>query len=766
MAGGAGDLSFARMLVQYRRSVGLTQEMLADRAKISTRAISDMERGLVRHPQRRTLSALVDALELAEPARSEFLRVVRHRDREPPEPAEPSAQGRVPRELPPDVADLVGRESELAELLALLDGTPRAGYRTATLVSVFGAPGVGKTTFAVHAMHRLAHRYPDGCLFVNLGGDGAEPASEEALGSVLIALGLPEQQLPTDVEARSSLCRAMLRGRKMALLLDNAIDEAQVRPVLPSSPDCLVLVTSRRSLSGLESVARIPLDVLRPDDSVGLLAAIIGHGRADAEPDAVARVAELCGNLPLALRIAGNRLATRPRWRVDALVSRLDDERRRLNVLTAGDLEVRSAFEVSYRQCGAETRSVFRWLSLVGGHEVTVDAVAALCAVDQDLVEHRLEELVDASMLEAATAVGRYVQHDLMRVFAGERLALEESQETINAVRDRLSAWVLSVATHSALLLAPPGCLPDDAPPPYPPVATRAEAIAWLDTEKPLWLDALRHEARAGRHERALAFCSAGRSYAAIRVDEALWCEVFGHGVVAARALELPEQEAAQLNFFGAALSSVRGRHDEALRAHESAWRAARQADNRNAAAWALYHCGRVELMLGKHVEAAGRIRAALAEFCDLGEVHGQQMSLSLLGMALHQLGRFNEAITVHHTVVNYYRSPKMSQYRSRLAVSLLRLADASEAAGDISGAATAYREAGSLAAEDGYAIVEGLAAFGCGRCQEVLGDAVLAREQLERALEVFSEIGESWQRARVANRLAALEPAWLDALA
>jgi tetratricopeptide (TPR) repeat protein/transcriptional regulator with XRE-family HTH domain len=750
------DLSVARLLVRYRKSVGLTQEMLAGRAGISTRAISDMERGLVRHPRRRTWHALAGALALSEPERSEFLSAV---DREPVESVEPIDVSWRPLELPPEAADLVGREDELVELLALLDDGPRPGYRAAAVVSVFGAPGVGKTTFAVHAVHRLADRFPDGCLFVNLGRMGQQPVtSEQALGGVLLALGVAEQQLPADAEARSSLYRAMLRGRRMALLLDNAVDEAQVRPLLPSSPDCLVLVTSRRVLSGLESVTRMLLDELRPVDSSGLLASIIGRARADAEPEAVRRVAELCGNLPLALRIAGNRLATRPSWRVDALVRQLDDERRLLNALTAGDLEVRSAFEVSYRQCDAESRSVFRRLSLVAGHEVAVDVAAALCAVEPDSVEHQLEELVDASMLEAA-ADGRYALHDLMRVFAGERLALEESEEEIGEVRDRLAAWVLDAGTHAGLLLVPPDYRIGDAPPPYPAVVTRADAIKWLDTEQPLWLDALRYEARAGRHERTLAFCHAVYGYSSIRVDAALWCEVFGRGVAAARALGRKEEEAAQLNFFGVTVGSVRGGYEDALRAHESAWQAAREAGSRTVAAWALHHCGRMELMWGRHVEAADRIRAALTEFGELGDGFGGNVSLSLLGMALHQLGRFDEAISVHRRVVDYYRSSEMSQYRNHLAVSLLRLADSLEAAVEIAAAEAAYREAGRLAAAEDYAIVEGLAAFGCGRCQDVLGDRAAARDRLGRALDVFTQIGESWQRARAASRLAALGP-------
>ncbi|KAA2258074.1 tetratricopeptide repeat protein [Solihabitans fulvus] len=761
-SGGSGRLPLSRLLIQHRKSSGLTQEELAEKSGVSTRAISDLERGLVRRPQRRTSHALAVALALGERDRSEFLRVVGRGEPTPRVvPPEPAAQpDPLPRELPPEVADLAGREDELAELIALLDDESAPVYRTATVISVHGAPGVGKTTFAVHAGHRLADRYPDGSLFVNLRGTSPEPiTTEQALGMVLVALGVAEQQLPPHVDERAGLYRSLLRGRRMALLLDNAADEAQVRPLLPSSPGCLVLVTSRRVLSGLESVARMQLDVLRPADSVRLLRSIIGASRASAEPESVRRVAALCGNLPLALRIAGNRLATRPRWLVDNLVRQLDDEQRRLNALTAGDLEVRAAFEVSYRQCDPETRSVFRRISLVTGPDFAADVVAALSATDRDTAERSLEELVDASMLEGAPVAGRYVLHDLMRVFAGERLALEEPAEQLRATEQRMTTWLLTTGTHAGVLLSPPGCLPTASSPQDTAIATRTEAIDWLDTEKPLWLAALRHEAAADRHAEVLAFSHAVHSYSEFRTDPLLWCEVFGHGVASARALGMRAEEAVQLNFLGAVLSAVRGRHDEALRAHERAWRVARETGNRKLEAWALQHCGRIQLMLGRPTEAAERIRAALAVFHELGEPFGKQVALSLLGMALHQVGRFEEAITVHRKVVGYYRSPEMVQYRNHLAVSLLRLADALEAAGQSAEAAEAFRESLGLAADDHFAVVEGLASFGLARCQEALGNRAVAAELLGRALEVFTEIGESGQQERVLALLATVDP-------
>lgn len=409
---------FGPVLRRRRAGAGLTQEELARRTGISARAIGDMERGRVTRPQARTLRALADALATDEAE----LRNLLPRNENALDQAETGWDGLL-CEPPPEIADLAGREQATAALLAVLDDARSA--RSAPVVAVTGAPGVGKSTFLVHSAHRLADRFPGGRFFLSMRRNGRR-SPEHALGTVLRALGVAEDRLPPGADARSSLYRSLLRERKVLLLLDDVADEAQVRPLLPSNPDCLVLLAGGRGLAGLESVRRIPLDVLTPAHSVRLLAGIVGTERVRREPSASLALADLCGHLPLALRIAGNRLAGRPRWRVADLLRLLGDGPRRLAALTAGDLGVRAAFEATYLECGEPARAVFRRLAMAEASEITVRRAAVLAEIDVDSAERGLEELVDAGLLECAAGSGRYVLRELVRLFAGERLGAEE----------------------------------------------------------------------------------------------------------------------------------------------------------------------------------------------------------------------------------------------------------------------------------------------------------------------------------------------------
>lgn len=758
--------TFARLLARYRKSAGLTQEELAKRSGISTRAISDLERGRVRRPQQRTWRALATALAPDEETVRELLLASTERDdagEETPGPPESAAKEprfeRLLRELPPEVADLTGRERELARLLELIEDRARDSHRIATVVTLFGPPGVGKTTFAVHTGHRLVESYPDGCLFLDLNGMEAERLTPgQALGRLLLALGVAEEQLPQRVAERSSLYRSLLRDRKILLVLDNVADEAQVRPLLPSSPGCLVLLTSRRALSGLESVHRVLLDVLRPAASVRLLASIIDPGRVAAEPEAAARVAELCGHLPLALRIAGNRLASRPRWKIDNLVRQLEDRQRRLTALTAGDLQVRSAFEVSYRQCDKLTRSVFRRLSLVAGPDVTVEPAALLVDVDPETAECRLEELVDASLLDTSAVEGRYVLHDLLRLFAGERLAAEEPPEEVRRASDRMAGWMLRTGIRAGRLLSPVESTMDTTPAePGDVVTDPVAAVRWLDAEQPRWLAALRHAASSGRHAKVLEFSRAMHWYSDLRPTQPVWREVFTLGVEAARSLGSRRDEAVQLNFLGWALNRVLGLHQEALRTHQRALRAARDARDHGEEAWALQYCARAELDQGRAAEAVQIFRPAIALFHEVGDPLGEYITRSFLGLALHELGRYDEAIDVHHRAVDHFRRTSRSAHAPLLALCLLRLAGTLETAQRWSEADATYAESSTIAAEANSHLARGLAAFGSGRCRRETGDIEGARQRFDTALSTFSEISEPWLQARVLHRLASV---------
>ncbi|MFR9728806.1 helix-turn-helix domain-containing protein [Saccharopolyspora sp. MS10] len=438
---------FATALRHRRLGTGMTQEELARRTGISTRAIGDLERGRVARPQTRTLRALAAALTTDEAE----LRALLPRGGAEPAASEPGWGGLLCAP-PPEIADFTGRERELAELRARL--ADRRDSHRAPVFVITGAPGSGKSAFLVRAAHRLADAYPGGCFHLPLGRGPVDVA--HVLGVLLGALGVPSRRLPEGTDARSSLYRSLLRDRKVLLLVDDVTGEEQVRPLLPSNPDCLVLVAGRRGLAGLESVGRVPLDVLAPADSVRLLAAIAGAERIRREPSASLALAGLCGHLPLALRIAGNRLAERPRWRVADLLRVLDDPSGRLTELTAGDLRVRPAFEASYRLCGDVARSVFRRLSAVEDGEIAVRRVAVLGEVDVDSAGRALEELVDLGLLECAAGGGSYELPALLRLFAAERCAAEEP---LPALRARATALAgRAPARHHALRRRGAGC--------------------------------------------------------------------------------------------------------------------------------------------------------------------------------------------------------------------------------------------------------------------------------------------------------------------
>ncbi|MEV4623553.1 NB-ARC domain-containing protein [Asanoa sp. NPDC049573] len=350
-------------------------------------------------------------------------------------PDDPPALVRPPAELLA-AGGYTGRAADLARLRRLVeDGHP--------VVVVTGAPGVGKSALAAHAAHALRRRYPDGQLFAALGGGSgllADPAT--VLADLLDALGAPVAG-PTDVERLAARYRSVLAGRRVLVLLDDARDAAQVRPLLPGAAGCLVLVTSRSALADLAGAVAHELAMLGDDDALALLRAAGAGRRVDAEPDAARDVVAACGALPLALQIAGGRLRARPAWTLGDLATRLRDERARLDELTVGDLGVRASFATAYRDLPEEQRAAFRTLGAYPGRDLAAGAAAALTG-DASM----MERLVDARLVEA-TAGGRYDLHDLMRLFARERLA-ETPGAAAPALR-RLVDWYAGMLAGATL---------------------------------------------------------------------------------------------------------------------------------------------------------------------------------------------------------------------------------------------------------------------------------------------------------------------------
>jgi len=716
--------TFGDLLRSHRVRSALTQEELAAGSGVSVRAISDMERGRAKGPQRRTVEALAHVLRLDGAELRALLDTAKAgRMRHQPATAAPWA-------LPPDVPDLTGREQELR----LLEASAKAGRGTEVVV-VHGPPGAGKTTLVVHVAYLLAERFPDGCLFVNLRGMDARPVPPgEVMHKVLRTLGVAEERIPARAEERAALYRAELRGRSTALVLDNAADEAQVRPLLATGSSSLVLVTSRQTLGGLDAGTRLALDVLSLGESVRLLGAIVGERRVFAEHAAAERVAELCGRLPLALRIAGNRLASRPRWTVGHLAEQLGDEGRRLSALTSGDLRVRAAFLMSYQHLNPRAALVFRRMSLAPGADVTPELVGVAAGVTADVAEETLEELVDASLVEVSAAVGRYVCHDLLRVFARERLVEDESSSVVDEARWRTVDWLLREARAAARVFGPDGSSDN-----------RDRAAGWLHRETSHWIGALRIAHAARRHRTVLDVATAMHWYSDQRGDGSLWHEVFRFGVDAARALGSRRDEAVQLNFVCWTLCVLLDRQEAALVVHEQAWAAAVDCGDLMEQAWALYYRSAIERRQGRLDEASAFALRAVDGFEAAGNELAVQFALSNLGLVLHLFGRYAESAEVHRKCVAFHRSriegSANSHERETLAVNLLRLAANLISLRDWDAAREASEEALELARVTQARNTESDALFRLGAALHGQGDTAGAIVRLREAVAAVNRM-------------------------
>ncbi|MEV5874292.1 BTAD domain-containing putative transcriptional regulator [Streptomyces sp. NPDC052101] len=364
---------------------------------------------------------------------------------EPPSPAaEPTPVQVRPAQLPASVPDFTGRAafvSELSEVLASASESPDADGRVMAVSALAGIGGVGKTTLAVHVAHRARTAFPDGQLYVDLQGAGPRPAEPETvLGSFLRALGTADSAIPDSLDERAALYRSVLDGRRVLVLLDNAKDAAQVRPLLPGTEGCAALVTSRVRMVDLAGAHLVDLDVMSPEEALALFTKIVGEERVAAERESALDVVAACGFLPLAIRIAASRLAARRTWTVSVLAAKLADERRRLDELQAGDLAVKATFELGYGQLEPAQARAFRLLGLADGPDISLPAAAAVLDLPAEDTEDLLEALVDTSLLESA-APGRYRFHDLVRLYARACAERDEQPPGVGAPPTPFGQW-------------------------------------------------------------------------------------------------------------------------------------------------------------------------------------------------------------------------------------------------------------------------------------------------------------------------------------
>jgi tetratricopeptide (TPR) repeat protein len=422
-----------------------------------------------------------------------------------------------PEQLPSDIADFTGRGTQAGEVYdALTRHEAASGPGTVRIVVVTGTAGLGKTTLAVHAAHQVKDLFPDGQLFVHLSGASGQPTVPgEVLARLLRDLGVDGDKVPAGEEERAALYRTRLAGRRVLVVLDDAKDAAQVRPLLPGSASCAVVVTTRNRTPNLLSTKLIDLGTLAGPEALELFSRIVGDGRPDAEPEEAAEILRACAGLPLAVRICAARLATRPQWRIATMTARLRDERRRLDELQVGDLEVRASFQVSYNSLGggrqrADPARAFRLLGLWQGQRISLSAAAALTGEPAEDVADALETLVDANLLESPEP-DWYQFHDLLRLFATERAQAEETQQARLEAVTQLLQWYPAMAAAAADVLSPHRYrIPDEeSPHPGQPPGSPKDALTWYDHEYANLITAIRQAASAGLHDAAWRLATA-----------------------------------------------------------------------------------------------------------------------------------------------------------------------------------------------------------------------------------------------------------------
>ncbi|MFF8935475.1 helix-turn-helix domain-containing protein [Streptomyces paradoxus] len=648
---------FGRLLRELRHSRRLTIEELAEASGVSGRAIGDMERGRSRRPHRGTVTALAQGLDLDESAHADLLAAARAA-----RPGARPAEGvRVsPLTLPRGVRDFVGRQAELTVLRDLAREAAEGRDVAPPAAVVSGPPGSGKTSLAVRLAEEPASPCPDGAFLVDMRGLDDRPLpAEQAVAGLLGAWGVTDAEL-TGLTAEERLARyhEIAAGLRAVLVLDNAGGEAQVRPLLPRAGRLLVVVTSRRTLAGLEGVRRVELGVLSREESAALLRAVVGAGRVDAEPGSAEAVGELCGHLPLALRVAANWAATRTHWSLERLAGRLADEDRRLDALSAGDLRVNSAFALSCSRLAPEAARMFRLLSLLPGGDFSAAPAAVLADVPLPDAEDLLEELLEGGLLMTSRQ-DRYRLHDLLRLYAAARHRSQDGEERSMAARSRLRHWLLDTAVLAGRWHEPDYGMPPADPGRLVELDDRERAARWIRAEGDLWLAAFREAAELGEHKRVAEVAEAMHWFSDHWVSWGHWVEVYERAAAAGAALGHAALEAAHRNYLAWAYWACARRHDEAVESAEDALRLAGAAGDVLQQAWAHAYLGWLRDVVGELPPAAGHYHRAMELFTEADDVNGYlQVSCGMIRV-LRGAGRGEAAVETCRGIMDALADPR-----------------------------------------------------------------------------------------------------------
>ncbi|MEV0701792.1 tetratricopeptide repeat protein [Saccharopolyspora sp. NPDC050389] len=708
----------------------------------------------------------------------------------------------TPQQLPGDVRSFVNRNAELEHLDGVL--TDDRDEPLAVALSVItGTAGVGKTSLALHWAHLMRQRFPDGQLYANLRGydPGLPVTAEEALDRFLRALGEPAAAIPAELEGKAALYRSRLAGQRVLIILDNAASVGQVRPLLTGTAGCLVVVTSRSRLSGLvarDGARRLSLDMLPETEAIALLRAVTAGYRSDDDEAELRELARLCARLPLALRIAAERAASRPLMRLGDLISDLRDESALWDALTAEDDEeadaVRTVFAWSYRALSAEVARLFRLLGLLPGSEFGAEVAAVLINDDGSRVRRQLDVLVGAHLLEQS-APRRYQLHDLLRAYAADQVFHEEAPESRRAALRRVLSWYLHTV-DSALHVIFPGTRRFSLEPPEVDVvpmtfAGRTEALDWFEVERSNLVAAAHAASDVSPHRVAWQLSAMLRSIYASRNIFDDWLATSLIGLESARQAGDLHGEAEMLESLGKSSFQAR-RLAESESYHRAALTIREEIGDQPGRAISINALGLLGLRRRRLADAKSYFEQSMVLSREIGDRRREGLALCNLGEAYYELGEFGEAIENLHAALRVYRELSdraregnalfilsmtlretgdvenaLSSIRDALAIAgqfnnrmweahwLVELARIQRAVGEPGEALVSCQEAATIQQRLGDRSREAMALHGTGQAYQELGRLQEAADFHRRAAAIHRELGDHWQLAHTLDDLA-----------
>ena len=787
-------VSFAALLRKLRVGAGLTQEELAEAARLSYRSISDLERGINLSPRKETMRLLADALHLVGAERETFEAAARGHVRQSNKSA-PGAVGGLAtatRTLPRDITSFTGRQSELGRLVGAASQIVETGG-TVGIYAVGGMAGIGKTTFAVHAAHLLADRFPDGQIFLRLHGHtpGQRPVDPaEALASLLQTGGVAAQQIPHGLEARARLWRNYLSGKRMLIMLDDAAGSEQVRPLLPGTAGSLVLITSRRHLTALEDAQAVSLDTLPPADAAELFVRLARSELNPGDP-AIAEITRMSGYLPIAVGMLARQLHHHPGWTAADLAADLAAARDRLELMTAEDVSVAVAFDLSYQDLDCDLQQTFRRLGLHLGTDIDIWAAAALTGRDLGATRRHLEALYDQHLL-IEPSHGRYRMHDLIREHARALAAADSRTDRENAVV-RLLDYYMDMSRSADHYLTRWNSARDFSvtikkPDHVPQLLGWEDAAGWMNMEISNLYAAVEYATSNGRPDVAIGISAAMHGFLRRygKFDQAIMfhkvalnaargacdqlaeaCALTDLGDVQrfsgdypaaveslGRAIELYDSlgehggEANALNELAAAhylsdnYPAAAGELDRALRLY-------RDLGDRLGEAHALNHLGALQHLIADYPAAVASETQALKLYRELGYMLGEANATAELGLMQYQTGDYHAAAA---SLARGLQLARTLGYLTGEVDALIMLGAVHLAVEDWAEAIASLSSALARSKNLCYPIGEAAALYYLAIAQYATGDQHAASRNLTHALQVYRDLGDRIGEARTLN--------------